>query len=89
MPDNKSGAIKVYGADWCGMTTRTLSQLDELGVDYEYINVDEDPAASEWVKSQNNGKESKPTVDVQGEVLRTPSADELEQVLRSRNLLAQ
>ena len=73
--------VKVYGADWCGMTRRTLSHLDEMGVEYEYINVDHDSAASEWVKQQNNGKEKKPTVDIDGRVITYPSNSELDEIL--------
>ena len=74
-------SIKVYGADWCGMTRRTLSFLDEIGVEYEYINVDLDPKASEWVKQQNNGKEKKPTVDIDGRVIAYPTNRELQDLL--------
>ena len=58
--------IKVYGADWCGLTRSCLRQLDDLGAQYEYIDVDHDPEASEWVKQQDNGKEKKPTLDIDG-----------------------
>ena len=78
MPNN----IKVYGADWCGLTRMTLRHLDELGAKYEYIDVDNDPAASEWVKQQNNGKEKKPTLDIDGKVLTAPSRRQLEEVLK-------
>jgi len=79
--------IKVYGADWCGMTRRTLSFLDELGVEYDYINVEKDDRASAWVKQQAGGKEKKPTVDVAGTVLVAPDDDELEEVLREQDLI--
>jgi glutaredoxin len=80
--------VKVYGAEWCGMTRRTLNYLDSLGVDYEYVDVDDDKAASEWVKKQNGGKEKKPTLDICGNVITTPSNTELEQALRTERLLA-
>ena len=73
--------IKVYGADWCGMTTRTREHLDELNVTYDYIDVEEDPEASEWVKQQNGGKEKKPTVDIDGQILSTPTNKELDKAL--------
>jgi glutaredoxin len=79
--------VKVYGADWCGMTRRTLSHLDKLGVPYEYINVEQDREASEWVKQQNNGKEKKPTLAIAGTVLCTPANAELEEVLRRERIL--
>jgi len=77
-------SVKVYGADWCGMTRRTLSHLDEMGVEYEYINVDHDAAASEWVKQQNGGKEKKPTVDIDGRIVTYPSNQELDEMLGSK-----
>jgi glutaredoxin len=73
--------IKVFGADWCPMTNRTREHLQHLGVDYEYINVERDRDASEWVKEQNAGKEQKPTLLIDREVLRTPSNEELDAAL--------
>ncbi|HEX8476564.1 MAG TPA: glutaredoxin family protein [Pyrinomonadaceae bacterium] len=81
-------AVKVYGADWCGDTTRTREFLDGLGVAYEYINVEQDAEASAWVKQQNDGKERKPTVDVGGQVLPVPKNAELETALREQGLIA-
>ncbi|MEJ7710566.1 MAG: glutaredoxin family protein [Pyrinomonadaceae bacterium] len=81
-------AIKVYGAGWCGDTKRTLRQLDALGLKYEYIDVEEDAQASEWVKAQNHGKELKPTLDMNGAVLSVPSNDELKQALQTQGLLS-
>jgi glutaredoxin len=43
--------VEVYGADWCGDTQRTRRHLDRLGVAYRCINVEQDPQASEWVRS--------------------------------------
>jgi mycoredoxin len=74
--------IKVYGADWCGATTATREHLEELGIDYEFIDVDTDPAAAKWVKEQNGGKEKKPTVDIGGRVLSTPTDEELDEAIK-------
>lgn len=78
--------IKIYGADWCGMTRRTRGYLDELGVDYDYINVENDSAASDWVKNQNGGREKKPTLDIAGTVVTYPDKAEIVEILRSKNL---
>lgn len=32
--------ITMYGADWCSDCRRTKSQLDDLGVDYEYVDIE-------------------------------------------------
>lgn len=36
--------IQMYGADWCGDCRRTKRQLDELGVEYSYLDVEHDDA---------------------------------------------
>lgn len=79
--------VKVYGADWCGDTRSTKNHLDSLGVQYQYLNVDRDPAAKEWMLEQNGGKQKLPTVDVSGEVLSIPDEMDLENALRDKGLM--
>jgi glutaredoxin len=81
-------AIKVYGADWCHMTRDTLYHLKRLGVEHEYINIEKNPEGAAWVRAQNDGKEKKPTLDINGTVLTEPDDDELDEVLRELHLLA-
>lgn len=82
------GSVTVYGADWCPMTRSSLSHLKHLGVEYKYIDLDHDAQAAKWVADHNNGKEKKPTIDVNGEVLTAPTDDELDETLRAQNLLS-
>jgi mycoredoxin len=79
--------VTVYGADWCGDTKRTLRQLDDLGVAYDYIDVEQDEQASRWVKQQNEGKERKPTLKLGDAVLSVPSDQELENALRAQGIV--
>jgi glutaredoxin len=79
--------VKVYGADWCGDTKRTLRFLDGLRVAYDYVDVEQDEQASLWVKQQNDGKERKPTVKVGEQVLSVPTETELESALREQGIL--
>ena len=81
-------AIKVYGADWCEDTAQTLEHLRDVGVPYEYIDVDENADAQSWVKRQNDGEQKTPTVDLGGLVLSVPSDGELDIALRRKGLLA-
>ena len=80
--------VKVYGADWCGDTRHTREYLDQLGVRYEYVDVEQDESAAAWVREQNGGKERKPTVDIAGQVLSVPTDHELVGALRERGLMA-
>jgi mycoredoxin len=81
--------VQVYGADWCEDTRRAREHLAGLGVAYDYVNVERDEKASDWVKQQNDGKERKPTIKVGDRVLSTPTDQELESALGENNLLGQ
>ncbi len=80
--------VKVYGADWCGDTQRTLKHLSDLGVAHRYVNIEQDDEAREWVREHNDGKERKPTLDVAGQVLSVPTTRELDSALREKGLMA-
>ncbi|HEV2860330.1 MAG TPA: glutaredoxin family protein [Pyrinomonadaceae bacterium] len=80
--------VKVYGADWCEDTRHTREFLDRLGVAYEYVDIERDDAAREWVRGHNEGKERKPTLDVAGQILSVPTDHELTGALRERGLMA-
>jgi mycoredoxin len=73
--------VIVYGADWCPLTRRALMHLEQIGVPFDYVDVEADPKASEWVKRQNGGKEKKPTIDIDGQILSEPTNEELEAAL--------
>lgn len=80
--------VKVYGADWCGDTQRTLKHLSDLGVAHRYVNIEQDEEARAWVREHNDGKERKPTLDVAGQVLSVPTDRELDSALREKGLMA-
>ena len=80
--------VKVYGADWCEDTQHAREFLDRLGVHYQYVNIEQDEQAAAWVREHNDGRERKPTVDIAGQVLSTPTDHELTSALRERGLMA-
>ncbi|HEX4169825.1 MAG TPA: glutaredoxin family protein [Bryobacteraceae bacterium] len=78
--------VIVYGAGWCPSTQDTIRHLKGIGVQYKYIDIDDDRKAARWVAQHNGGKEKKPTIDVGGEVLSTPSNEELDRVLAAKGI---
>lgn len=74
--------VKVYGAVWCEDTRKTRDYLDRVGVSYQYIDVDADPLAKEWVVQQNGGKQKTPTVVIDDQILIEPENADLENALR-------
>ncbi|HEX9500653.1 MAG TPA: glutaredoxin domain-containing protein [Thermoanaerobaculia bacterium] len=79
--------VTVYGADWCGDTWRTLRHLDRAGVEYDYIDIEEDSDGEKKVIEFNHGKRRIPLVEIasdDGEPVRlsVPNGSELEKALR-------
>ena len=83
----KDGEVVLYGSDWCGFTKRAVSHLDDLGVAYRYVKVDDEPDAEQRIADWNNGRAIRPTLDIGGEVFVNPPMPQLDNELRSRGLL--
>ena len=51
-----SERIVVYGASWCPDARRARRFFDEQGVEYTWIDIDEDSEASNFVRETNGGQ---------------------------------
>jgi thioredoxin reductase (NADPH) len=54
--------ITLYGAPWCPDCRRSKKFLDEHRVPYDYVNIDEDPAALSYVEREQNGGRTIPMI---------------------------
>lgn len=54
--------ITVYGTRWCGDCRRAIKILDKQHIDYDWIDVDQDPEGEKIVKQVNQGNRSVPTI---------------------------
>lgn len=50
MTSSPSDTITMFGAEWCSDCRRTKRQLDGLGVEYTYVDLEADPAAADVAK---------------------------------------
>ena len=74
--------VQVYGADWCRDVRRTKQQLIDLDVEFDYVDVEADPAAAERAQ-QISGRGSIPVVVYpDGSHQVEPSNSEVEAKLR-------
>ena len=74
--------IKIYGTNWCGDTRRARQFFADHKIDYEWIDIDQDKTAAEYVKSVNNGCRSVPTILFpDGSLLVEPSSMQLREKL--------
>ncbi len=77
MADEK---IKLYGNNWCGDTRRARQFFEINHIEFEWIDIEKDPEAAEYVESLNNGYRSVPTIVFpDGSILVEPSAYELKE----------
>jgi mycoredoxin len=53
--------ITMYGADWCSDCRRSKKLLDDMGVDYEYVDLLAEPAAADRAKAIS-GRTSIPVI---------------------------
>jgi mycoredoxin len=79
--------ITMYGAEWCGDCRRSQRLLNELGIEYTYINIEEVPGAADKVVEINGGMQSIPVVMFSdGTHLTEPSDPDLRKKLESLGL---
>jgi mycoredoxin len=56
--------ITIYSTGWCPDCRRAKSFLKERGVEFQEVNIEDDPDAEEIVLRANQGKRRVPTVKV-------------------------
>lgn len=62
MPHNPQASIIMYAATWCADCRRSKRFLDENNIDYNLIDIDQNPQAAAKVEEINSGNRSIPTL---------------------------
>ena len=65
MPDLYSlspGKIMLYGVSWCGDCRRARQIFAEKEINYVDIDIEQDEKAAEFIRQQNQGFQSVPTI---------------------------
>ena len=57
-----SGQLIMYTTPWCGYCRNLKKQLARDGIEMTEIDIEQDPAAAEFVMSVNGGNQTVPTV---------------------------
>ncbi len=74
----------MYSTSWCGYCKRLKSQLADLGISFEEINIEEVAGTAEIVKKVNGGNQTVPTlVFSDGSAMTNPSARQVQEKLAS------
>jgi mycoredoxin len=62
MSDQTSSRFTMYSTPWCGYCHRLKSQLDREGIDFEIVDIEQDPSAADVVMAVNGGNQTVPTL---------------------------
>ncbi len=54
--------LTMYSTTWCGYCRRLKSQMDREGIEYSVVDIEQDPAAADFVMSVNGGNQTVPTL---------------------------
>jgi mycoredoxin len=77
-----SAPLTMYTTPWCGFCKRLKSQLAREGIEMTEVDIEQDPAAADYVMSVNGGFQTVPTVlFADGTALTNPSAAAVKQRL--------
>ena len=69
-----SGQFTLYSTPWCGYCHRLKGQLKREGIEFDEVDIEQDPASATIVEKANNGNQTVPTlVFTDGSALTNPS----------------
>ena len=57
-----SEQVTMYTTPWCGYCHRLKSQLDREGIEFDVVDIEQQPEAALIVESANNGNQTVPTL---------------------------
>ncbi len=78
-----SQPVTMYSTPWCGFCRRLKAQLAREGIEITEINIEQDPAAADYVMSVNGGNQTVPTVVFpDGTALTNPSVAQVRERLK-------
>ena len=55
-------AFTMYTTPWCGYCHRLKGQLDREGIQYDIVDIEQQPDAAEIVERVNDGNQTVPTL---------------------------
>ena len=74
--------LTMYTTRWCGYCFRLKTALKSAGISFTEVDIEHDPAASEFVGSVNGGDRTVPTLKfADGSTLTNPSDAQVKQRL--------
>lgn len=77
-----SGEVLVYTTRWCGYCKKAISRLEELGVDYVELDIEDDSDVEAEFLEKSGGSRGVPLIDVDGQIMQGYSEGRLDEMLK-------
>ena len=61
-PGTTTATFTMYSTPWCGYCHRLRSQLDREGIEYDVVDIEQQPEAADIVERVNDGNQTVPTL---------------------------
>lgn len=75
-----TASLTMYTTTWCGYCYRLKTAMKSAGISFTEVDIEQDPAAAEFVGSVNGGNRTVPTVKfADGSTLTNPSWAQIQQ----------
>lgn len=77
--------LTMYSTTWCGYCRRLKSQMDREGIEYSVVDIEQDPAAADFVMRVNGGNQTVPTLRFEdGSALTNPTIVQVKERLAAQ-----
>ncbi len=73
----------MYSTVWCGYCRRLKRQMEEAGIPFEEIDLDEDPSHDHKIIAATGGYRTVPTLEVDGRLLVNPTLQQVQDALET------
>ena len=77
----EANTVKMFTTTWCGFCKGTKRYLDNKGVAYEEIDIEEFPEYGERIEKET-GFRTVPTLEIDGKLYVNPSRKEMDGLLQ-------
>lgn len=76
--------VTMFSTTWCGYCRRLKRQMDEAGIAYREVDLDDDPTHDERIIARTGGFRTVPTLEIGDELLVNPTIREVEEALAGK-----
>ena len=73
--------VTMYSTTWCGHCRRLKREMDEAGIAYVEVDLDEHPEPGGRIIEATGGYRTVPTLEIGGRLFVNPSLEQVKQAL--------